>query len=316
MAFADTVLVTRGDIPLLKPSTIRSMTTLLESLGADMVAVSNYAVCVFTRKTFDKFFRNVSDVSLKKQSLSGIKNKIIFKDYKEYEVRAVDSLKKLEKAARTLQKRVNRKLAKNGVLIEDAKTAYIGIDAQIAANTVIAPNTQIYGDSEIGADCAIGPNTQIYNALIGDRTTVSNSVVFDSVIGNGTNVGPFAYIRPHCVIGNFVKVGDFVEVKNSNIGDNTKMSHLTYIGDSDLGSRVNVGCGTVTVNYDGKNKHRTVIQDNVFVGCNANFVAPVTVGQGAFIAAGSTITEDVPENALGIARERQTNKTDWKGIQK
>ena len=146
---------------------------------------------------------------------------------------------------------------------------------------------------------------------IGNNTTILNSVVCKSKIGNGTSVGPFAYIRPNCEIGNEIKVGDFVEIKNSKIADGTKISHLTYVGDSDVGSKVNFGCGTVTVNYDGVNKHRTVIGDNVFIGCNANLVAPVTINDHAFIAAGSTITDDVESDALAIARARQVVKSGW-----
>ena len=133
----------------------------------------------------------------------------------------------------------------------------------------------------------------------------------DSSIDEGTTVGPFAYIRPNCNVGKNVRVGDFVELKNSNIGDGTKISHLTYVGDSDVGQNINFGCGTVTVNYDGKKKYRTVIEDNAFIGCNTNLVAPVKVGKGAYTAAGSTITEDVPENSLAIARERQVVKENW-----
>ena len=143
-----------------------------------------------------------------------------------------------------------------------------------------------------------------------------SSVIIESEVGAGTNVGPFAYIRPNCTVGSDVKVGDFVELKNSTIGDGTKISHLTYIGDSDVGKGVNFGCGTVTVNYDGKKKYRTTIGDNCFIGCNTNLVSPVNVGDGAYIAAGSTITEDIPEDNLSIARARQVNKDGWKDKRK
>ena len=130
-------------------------------------------------------------------------------------------------------------------------------------------------------------------------------------MGKNTNVGPFAYVRPGCTIGDDIKVGDFVEVKNSTIGNGTKISHLTYVGDTDLGERINLGCGTVTVNYDGKKKYRCTVGDDSFIGCNTNMVAPVTIGRGSYIAAGSTITEDVPEDALAIARSRQTVLEGW-----
>ena len=148
---------------------------------------------------------------------------------------------------------------------------------------------------------------------VGDRTTVNASQGTDSIIGEDTTVGPFAYIRPGCTIGSHCRVGDFVELKNSVIGDGTKISHLTYVGDSDVGKRVNFGCGTVTVNYDGNHKYRTTIGDDVFLGCNTNLIAPVTVEDGAYTAAGSTVTEDVPADSLAIARARQVNKPGWAG---
>jgi bifunctional UDP-N-acetylglucosamine pyrophosphorylase/glucosamine-1-phosphate N-acetyltransferase len=137
---------------------------------------------------------------------------------------------------------------------------------------------------------------------------IKQSVLVDSRIDSEATVGPFAYIRPNSHIGEGAKVGDFVEIKNTSLGKGSKVSHLTYLGDAEVGADVNVGCGTVTVNYDGVNKHKTVIKDRSFVGCNANLVAPVTVGEGAYVAAGSTVTDDVPDGALAIARERQTNK--------
>ena len=149
------------------------------------------------------------------------------------------------------------------------------------------------------------------DAVIGEGSTGNASQVYDSTVGKNTNVGPFAYIRPGCTVGDDIKVGDFVELKNSTVGDGTKISHLTYVGDTDLGKNINLGCGTVTVNYDGKNKYRCTVGDGSFIGCNTNMIAPVTIGAGSYVAAGSTITDDVPENALAIARARQINKEAW-----
>ena len=146
---------------------------------------------------------------------------------------------------------------------------------------------------------------------MGEGTTINASQVNESTIGSHTTVGPFTYVRPGCTIGDHCRVGDFVEVKNSVIGDGTKISHLTYVGDSDVGQRVNFGCGTVTTNYDGHKKFRCTIGDDVFLGCNTNLIAPVTVGDRAYTAAGSTVTDDVPDGALAIARARQTNKPGW-----
>ena len=199
-----------------------------------------------------------------------------------------------------------------GVVILDPSSTYIDEGVEIGAETVILPNTHLKGNTKIGSNCEIGPNSIITNMEICDNVKVLSSVATDSKIGSGTTVGPFAYIRPNSNIGEKVKIGDFVEIKNSTIDEGTKVSHLTYIGDSDVGKNINFGCGTITVNYDGANKFRTVIEDGAFIGCNTNLVSPVKVGKNAFVAAGSTITEDVEPDSLAIARSRQTIKKDWK----
>ena len=201
---------------------------------------------------------------------------------------------------------------KNGVIFMDEDSAFIDAEVTIGTGTKIAPNVHLVGNTVIGKDVSIGFNTEIENAEIGDGVKIRQSVILDSKIGAGTTVGPFAYVRPNCVVGENVKLGDFVEIKNSNIGNGTKLSHLTYVGDADVGEKINFGCGTVVVNYDGKNKYRTTIKDGAFIGCNTNLVAPVTVGENAFTAAGSTITDDVPADTLAIARARQVVKTNWK----
>ena len=199
----------------------------------------------------------------------------------------------------------------SGVTIIDPSTTYIDDETVIESDTVIYPNTNIKGNSHIGHFCEIGPNSVITDTKIGDNVTFLSSVANEASVGDECTVGPFAYLRPKANVGKHVKIGDFVEVKNSNIDEGTKVSHLTYIGDSDVGKNINFGCGTITVNYDGKNKFRTVIEDNAFIGCNTNLVAPVKVKKNAFVAAGSTITDDVDENALAIARSRQTIKKNW-----
>ncbi len=214
-------------------------------------------------------------------------------------------------AQEQLRRRINMQHMKNGVYMVDPNSTHISPFAEIESGTVILPGCLIYGKSKIGKDCTIGPNCMLKNAVIGDNTSVNASQITDSSVGSNTTVGPFAYIRPKCKVGDNARIGDFVELKNSTIGNGTKVSHLTYIGDSDFGEKINVGCGVVTVNYDGKNKYRTTVGDNSFVGCNVNLVSPVKVGDGAYIAAGSTITEDIPENCLAIARERQTVKEGW-----
>ena len=202
-------------------------------------------------------------------------------------------------------------LLEAGVEMLDPKSVYVEERVSVGAGTLLLPGTILRGNTVIGAGCEIGPNTMIRDCTVGENTTVNASQLNESTVGSNTTVGPFAYIRPKCVIGDKCRVGDFVEVKNSVIGNGTKISHLTYVGDSDVGQRVNFGCGTVTTNYDGNRKSRCTIGDDVFLGCNTNLVAPVTVGARAYTAAGSTVTEDVEADALAIARARQTNKPGW-----
>jgi bifunctional UDP-N-acetylglucosamine pyrophosphorylase/glucosamine-1-phosphate N-acetyltransferase len=207
---------------------------------------------------------------------------------------------------------VRKSLEEQGVFFMDAASAWIDAEATIGAGTVIYPGVIIEGECEIGENCALGPNARIVGSRVESGASISYSVVLESRVGADTAVGPFAYVRPGSDIGSHCKIGDFVEIKNSTVGNGTKASHLTYVGDSVVGDNVNFGCGTVTVNYDGKNKHKTIIGDNAFIGCNTNLVAPVTVADGAYTAAGSTITDDVPPNSLAIARARQVNKVGWR----
>lgn len=217
----------------------------------------------------------------------------------------------LSQAEQILRKRINETHMRNGVTIIDPLTTYIEADVQIGQDTVISPGSFIKGKSIIGQDCLIGPNTEISNCEIGDGTEVLQSVVHESSIGSFVKIGPFAHVRPQSDIKDSVKIGNFVEIKKTVFGEGSKASHLSYIGDAEVGENVNIGCGSITVNYDGKNKHLTKIEDNVFIGCNSNLVAPVTVGEGAYVAAGSTITQDVPPEALSVARARQVNKEDY-----
>lgn len=203
------------------------------------------------------------------------------------------------------------RLVRRGVRVIDPDAVYVGPNVQVGKGSVLLPGTILRGSTVIGENCEIGPNSMICDCIIGNRVTINSSQLNESTVGDETTVGPFAYIRPHCRIGSGVKVGDFVELKNSTVGNDTKISHLTYVGDSDVGRHVNFGCGTVTVNYDGHSKFRTVIGDDAFIGCNTNLVAPVKIGSGAYTAAGSTITDDVPADSLAIARSNQVNKRQW-----
>ncbi|MEW9672677.1 bifunctional UDP-N-acetylglucosamine diphosphorylase/glucosamine-1-phosphate N-acetyltransferase GlmU [Ammoniphilus sp. 3BR4] len=214
----------------------------------------------------------------------------------------------LAQAEQIMRRRINEGHMRNGVSIIDPSATYIEADVVIGADTVIQPGSFLRGKTVIGEDCLIGPNADLSHTQVESGVAVQYSVISDSTIRKQASVGPFAYIRPGSEVGEHVKVGDFVELKNTRLGNHSKVSHLSYLGDAEVGENVNVGCGTVTVNYDGVKKHKTIIGDHSFIGCNANLVAPVSVGQGSYVAAGSTVTQDVPDGALAIARERQSNK--------
>ncbi|MDF1509521.1 bifunctional UDP-N-acetylglucosamine diphosphorylase/glucosamine-1-phosphate N-acetyltransferase GlmU [Robertmurraya sp. DFI.2.37] len=217
----------------------------------------------------------------------------------------------LSQAETIMKKRINEAHMRNGVSIIDPNNTYIGVDVEIGADTIIQPGTVLSGKTSIASDCVIGPNSEISDCQVGEGTVIRQSVAHDSLIGSHVNIGPFAHIRPQSTIHDEVKIGNFVEIKKTVFGKGSKASHLSYIGDAEVGQDVNIGCGSITVNYDGRNKFLTKIEDGAFIGCNSNLVAPVTVGAGAYVAAGSTVTQDVPAKALAIARARQVNKEDY-----
>ena len=227
------------------------------------------------------------------------------------ELMGVNSKVELAKAEEIMRKRINELHMVNGVTLIDPNNTYIESGVEIGNDTIIYPGAVLKGNTKIGSNCTIEMNSSIDNSVIGDNTKIDKSTIIDSTVGNNTTVGPYAYLRPKSNIGNNVKIGDFVEVKNATIEDNSKASHLTYIGDAHVGKNVNIGCGVVFVNYDGKNKFKSIVKDNAFIGSNSNLVAPVVVEEKGYIATGSTITQDVPEKALAIARERQVNKLGW-----
>ncbi|MDO9493291.1 bifunctional UDP-N-acetylglucosamine diphosphorylase/glucosamine-1-phosphate N-acetyltransferase GlmU [Acetobacterium sp.] len=227
------------------------------------------------------------------------------------DIQAINSRVQLAEAEAVMRKRINHKMMDAGVTIIDPATTYVGARVAVGQDTILYPGVILEGATAIGKDCVIGANSRLVDTKIGNNVTIQSSTILESSVDDYTNVGPYAYIRPGSQIGKHCKVGDFVEVKNSTMGDGAKASHLTYIGDGDVGENVNLGCGTVFVNYDGKKKYRTIVEKNAFVGCNTNLIAPVTVKEGAYIAAGSTITDDVPEDSLAIARARQVNKVGY-----
>ncbi len=223
----------------------------------------------------------------------------------ETEIYGINNRVQLAYAEKILRQRKNRDLMLNGVTIMDPETTYIDQDVIIGSDTLILPSTIIEGRTRIGSGCEIGPFTHINDSQLGNRVTVENSRIKEARVGDGCTIGPFAYLRPQAELADGVKVGDFVEIKKSYIGAGSKIPHLSYVGDATLGKGVNVGAGTITCNYDGKNKHQTILEDGVFIGSNTNLVAPVTIGENSVTGAGSTISRNVPANTLAVERAEQ-----------
>ncbi|HIZ71109.1 MAG TPA: bifunctional UDP-N-acetylglucosamine diphosphorylase/glucosamine-1-phosphate N-acetyltransferase GlmU [Candidatus Atopostipes pullistercoris] len=217
----------------------------------------------------------------------------------------------LSQATKIMRERINKQHMINGVTLIDPENTYIEMDVEIGRDTVIEPNTYLKGKTVIGEDVFVGMNTMIEDSIIEDHAEVTQSVIENSIIRSGADVGPHSHLRPKSEIGEGAHIGNYVEIKKATIGKKTKVGHHTYVGDAKVGEDVNIGCGVVFANYDGKSKSTTTVGDHSFIGSNSNLVAPVNLGDNSFVAAGSTITEEIPENALGIARARQVNKEDF-----
>ena len=217
----------------------------------------------------------------------------------------------LANVAGMMRRRILNEMMLSGVSITDPANTYIDVDVTVGQDTVIEPNTYLLRGTAIGEQCVIGPSTRIERSTLGNNVRVVMSQVTESVLGNGVKVGPFAHLRPNSRLADNVKIGDFVEVKNSTLGIGAQASHLSYIGDAEIGAGVNIGAGAITCNYDGVNKFKTIVGDGAFIGSNSTLIAPVTIGAGAFVAAASPVNEDVPPEALAIARVRPTIKPDW-----
>ena len=225
-----------------------------------------------------------------------------------YKLNGINDLYTLSLVEKQFREAILKKHMLNGVNIVNPETVTIGNDVTIEAGTTIYQGSLILGKTSIGRNCVVGPNSEIFNSTLKDGSKLLHSVCYDSTLEENSSVGPFSHIRMNTVVGQDNRIGNFVEMKNSVIGPKTNVAHLTYVGDTDCGGGVNFGCGTVTVNYDGKNKYRTTIGDNVFIGCNSNLIAPVNIGSESFIAAGSTITDSIEENDFAIARAKQVTK--------
>ncbi|MFW8052419.1 bifunctional UDP-N-acetylglucosamine diphosphorylase/glucosamine-1-phosphate N-acetyltransferase GlmU [Vagococcus fluvialis] len=213
----------------------------------------------------------------------------------------------LAKASQLMTARINEQHMRNGVTFVDPSTTYIESDVVIGQDTTIEPGVVLRGKTTIGDNCFISANSDIRDSQIGNNVIIKSSTLNQAIVKDGADVGPYAHLRPNAEILENAHIGNFVEIKKAIIGEGSKVGHLTYVGDATLGKDINVGCGTVFVNYDGKNKFHTIIEDHAFIGSGTNLVGPVTIGRNSAVAAGSTITKDVPEDALGIARGRQSN---------
>lgn len=284
------------DAPLLSASAVRAAVEKLKAEGGSTLALPRGLIM-----RTDYLF-NVDSLYIQEP---------VTKDAGEFT--AVTDGESLARITEIIRNRIIRYHVNNGVRITDAKNTYIDCDVVIGKNVVIEPYNFIKGKTVIKDNAVVMPGNYIENCIIGSGARIDSSRLYNSFIGAGTRVGPFAYLRPDTVIGENCRIGDFVEIKSSIIGDGCKVSHLTYIGDAELGRECNVGCGVVFANYDGKNKYRSIVGNRVFIGSNANIVAPVNIADFAFIAAGSTITKAVPSHALAIARARQSLIPNWQG---
>ena len=228
------------------------------------------------------------------------------------ELRGVNSRNDLAEVANVLRARKNADLMRGGVTLDDPLTTYIEEDVAIGADTIVGPGVQIQGRTSIGQRCRVHGFCRLVDAAISDDVTIlDHTIIVDSSVAAGASVGPFAHVRPQSEIGRDARVGNFVELKKTALGPGSKANHLAYLGDATIGEHVNVGAGTITCNYDGETKNPTVIEDNVFIGSDSQLIAPVTIGKGAYVAAGSSITSDVPPDSLAISRARQENKPGW-----
>ena len=231
---------------------------------------------------------------------------------KEYEITGVNTLIDLSKAEKHLRQKINYSLMSNGVKITDPDSTYIDINVTIGQDTIIKPNSHIYGNSSIGENCIIGPTTQIYDSKIGHHTTINSSLVKDSTIENYVEIGPSSHIRDNSIVGDNARIGTNAEIKNTTVGSGTKSGHFSYLGDSKIGQNVNIGAGTITCNFDGQNKHETIIGDDTFIGSDSLLIAPINIGKKVITGAGSVVNKDIPDNSKAIGFPVKILKSEFK----
>lgn len=228
------------------------------------------------------------------------------------EIRGINSRTELAEVSSLVRQKKNEEVMAAGVTLIDPATTYIDDDVEIGQDTVIHPGVTLQGQTRIGAACELQSHVRIVDSRVGDRVEVNSfCLIVGAEVGDGATVGPFAHLRPESVLGEHAKVGNFVELKKTSLGPGSKANHLAYLGDATIGANVNIGAGTITCNYDGVRKHHTVIEDGAFIGSDTQLIAPVRIGKGAYVGAGSSITDDVPPGSLGIARGRQSNVEGW-----
>lgn len=279
----------------------------------------NTSIYVIDNELLIEYIQKIKENELTKEYYLTDIVELLYDEYKigsfiiddNYQTLGINDIKQASEVEEYLMEKINTNHMLNGITIESPKTVRITSNVKIEPGVTIKQNTNISGKSIIKKGSTIGPNTTIKNSTINKNVRVENSVIVNSKVDDKCYIGPYAYIRDNSFIGENVRIGNFTEIKNSTVGKDTRASHHTYIGDAEVGERVNFGCGSIIVNYDGKEKHQTIIGNDVFIGCNVNLIAPIKIDDNVIIAAGSTITEDVTKGSLAIARKKQEVKKDF-----